>query len=172
MSGSSAGANLALAGSLNARNKNGECCVLGAVMFYAPVSRSGTSTLRSLSAGPTCRLTLTKVDLRIPPEKKRKPSDYPTTDPFSFLAPLIDSYAGPKRIENIKDIRLNPMLAPLHDLPKEMLFVIPTIDILLYEQAEMIERLQKEIKATHSEEERRVERAVFEGQLHGWLESE
>ncbi|KAI4275307.1 MAG: hypothetical protein L6R35_006277 [Caloplaca aegaea] len=37
----------------------------------------------------------------------------------------------------MEDARMNPTLAPMQDLPKEMLFVIPTIDILLHEQLEM-----------------------------------
>lgn len=65
---------------------------------------------------------------------------------------------------------MNPILAPLHELPKDMLFVIPTVDFLLYEQMEMVERLQNEIEATQQKTDRTVEKAMFEGQFHGWLE--
>ncbi|KAL8644735.1 MAG: hypothetical protein Q9210_007104 [Variospora velana] len=102
VSGLSAGANLALAASLKAKNKSGGSSVLDAVTFYA------------------------------------------------------------------LDARMNPTFAPLQDLPKEMLFVIPTIDILLHEQLQMIDRLQQEIKTTQQRAERRVEKAMFEGRLHGW----
>lgn len=53
----------------------------------------------------------------------------------------------PNRIQNMEDARTNPTLAPLQDLPKEMLFVIPTTDVLLHEQLEMIDGFQQEIKA-------------------------
>lgn len=63
---------------------------------------------------------------------------------------------------------MNPTLASVQDLPKEMLFVIPTVDILLDEQLEMIDRLQQEIEATQQGAERGVKKAIFEGQWHGW----
>ncbi|KAL8710903.1 MAG: hypothetical protein Q9225_007206 [Loekoesia sp. 1 TL-2023] len=152
VSGFSAGGNLALAGSLNTKDQNGESRVLGAVTFYSP------------------------VDLRLPPEKKRKPPDMPSFDLVWFLLPLFDAYAGPSHITYMEDKRMNPTLAPLGDMPKDMLFVIPTIDFLLYEQLEMVERLQKEIEdaqkgTSTTGAERKVEKLLFEGQLHGWLES-
>ncbi|KAL8753855.1 MAG: hypothetical protein Q9184_005295 [Pyrenodesmia sp. 2 TL-2023] len=146
VSGFSAGGNLALAASLGANKADGESRVSGVVTFYAP------------------------VDLRLPPEKKRKPPKMPGFDALWFLLPLFDAYAGPKRFQHMEDARFNPMLASLRKLPKDMLFVIPTVDFLLYEQMEMVERLQQEIEATQQKEERTVERALFEGQFHGWAE--
>lgn len=99
---------------------------------------------------------------------KRKPPNYPTTDPFWFLTPLFDAYAAPNRIQYIENERMNPILASLQDLPKDMLFLIATVDILLDEQLEMVEQLQKEIEATQQKGERRVEKVMFEGQWHGW----
>ena len=71
--------------------------------------------------------------------------------------------------------RAHPTLAPLEDLPANILFVIPTIDILLDEQLEMVERLQKEAaeekkRQFPTQHTRRIEKLTFEGQWHGWLE--
>ena len=69
---------------------------------------------------------------------------------------------------------LHPTLAPVHDLPGDILFVIPTIDFLLYEQLDMVDRLQQETRMFKEKgpdlTSIRVEKWVFEGQLHGWLE--
>ncbi len=94
----------------------------------------------------------------------------PSFDAVWFLLPLFDAYAGPKRFQHMENARMNPILAPLHELPKDMLFVIPTVDFLLYEQIEMVARLQNEIEATQQKDDRTVEKAMFEGQFHGWLE--
>ena len=71
--------------------------------------------------------------------------------------------------------RAHPTLAPLEDLPADILFVIPTIDILLDEQLEMVERLQREAASKRGSQSptqhtRRIEKLTFEGQWHGWLE--
>ncbi|KAI4126857.1 MAG: hypothetical protein LQ338_003530 [Usnochroma carphineum] len=167
VSGFSTGGNLALAGSLGAKTPDGKSSVLGAVTFYAPVGlQTGFHNTKAGSRG----LTSIKVDLRLPPEEKRKPPNMPGFDAIWFLVPLFDAYAGPKRIQNMDSARMNPTLAPLHKLPQDMLFVIPTVDFLLYEQLEMVERLQREIETTQQKKDRRVEPAVFEGQFHGWLE--
>lgn len=91
------------------------------------------------------------------------------------MLPLFDAYAEPGRIRDIDNARLHPTLASLHDLPSNMLFVIPTIDFLMYEQLEMVERLQKESaeedrKKIPDHPNRRIEKMIFEGQWHGWLE--
>lgn len=70
---------------------------------------------------------------------------------------------------------MHPTLAPLRDLPVNMLFVIPTIDFLVYEQLDMVERLQREVaeeekKLVPDRTNRKIEKLVFEGQYHGWLE--
>ncbi|KAL8772425.1 MAG: hypothetical protein Q9209_002376 [Squamulea sp. 1 TL-2023] len=151
ISGISAGGNLVLGGTLGAKDARGRNIVKGAVTFYSP------------------------VDLRLPPQEKRKPRGWPSFDPLWFMLPLFDSYAGPGRIRNIEDPRLHPTLASLADLPADMLFVIPTIDFLMYEQLDMVERLQKEAveeakKGASYHNSRRIEKLVFEGQWHGWLE--
>lgn len=70
---------------------------------------------------------------------------------------------------------MHPTLASLQDLPDAILFIIPTIDFLLYEQLDMFERLEKESsqeekRTTSSLSLRKFEKLIFEGQLHGWLE--
>lgn len=91
------------------------------------------------------------------------------------MLPLFDAYAEPGRIRDIDNARLHPTLASVHDLPSNMLFVIPTIDFLMYEQLEMVERLQREAteearKQMPNHSNRRIEKMIFEGQWHGWLE--
>lgn len=120
-------------------------------------------------------LILLQVDLRLPPQEKRKPPGFPSFDPVWFLLPLFDAYAGPSRTIDLENPRLHPTLAPLQDLPDAILFVIPTIDFLLYEQLDMVERLQKEVSqevknSTSTLNSKRIEKLIFEGQLHGWLE--
>ena len=70
--------------------------------------------------------------------------------------------------------RLHPTLIPLKDWPTDTLFVIPTLDILLYEQLDLVERLGREIEMYNEKrpklEQKRVEKLVFEGQWHGWLD--
>ena len=170
VSGFSAGGNLALAGSLNVKDQTGESRVLGAVTFYNPVSLPTSLMAQSVYAFTAHMVTFAQVDLRLPPWDKRKPPDWPSFDLLWFLLPLFDAYAGPNRIKHIKDKRMSPTLAPLNELPKEMLFIIPTIDFLFYEQMEMVEKLENEIKETKAE--RRVDALVFERQIHGWLECE
>ncbi|KAL8846863.1 MAG: hypothetical protein Q9221_008062 [Calogaya cf. arnoldii] len=151
VSGISAGGNLALGATLGLKDSKGSNLIKSSVTFYSP------------------------MDLRLPPWEKRKPPGFPSFDPMRFMLPLFDAYAGLGRIRDIKDARLHPTLAPLHDLPSNMLFVIPTIDFLMYEQLEMVERLQAEAadenkKNMPDEATRRIEKMVFEGQWHGWLE--
>ena len=119
-----------------------------------------------------------QVDLRLSPWEKCKPAGFPSFDPVTLLLPLADAYAGRghRRVQNAEDPRLHPALARLRDLPADMLFVIPTVDILIDEQMEMVERLQREAlvedssKANAGVGKRRIEKLVFEGQWHGWLE--
>ncbi|KAL8913005.1 MAG: hypothetical protein Q9171_002073 [Xanthocarpia ochracea] len=118
---------------------------------------------------------LLQVDLRLPPQEKRKPPGFPSFDLTWFMLPLFDAYAEPGRVRNMKNPKLHPTLASLHDLPADMLFVIPTIDFLMYEQLEMVERLRAEAAEEDKGEmpnqiKRRIEKMVFEGQWHGWLE--
>ena len=78
-------------------------------------------------------------------------------------------------MSNLSNLRLHPTLASPEDLPDAILFVISTVDFLLYEQLDMVERLMSETKQEmdgklQSRKKRRYEKLVFEGQLHGWLE--
>ncbi|KAI4100725.1 MAG: hypothetical protein LQ339_005403 [Xanthoria mediterranea] len=151
VSGISAGGNIALGATLGAKDSTGFNLIKGAVTFYSP------------------------MDLRLPPWEKRKPHGFPSFDPMRFMLPLFDAYAGPERVRDIHDARLHPTLASLHDLPYNMLFIVPTIDFLIYEQLEMVERLQKEAaeqdeKKMSDHHKRKIEKVIFEGQWHGWLE--
>ncbi|KAJ9667779.1 hypothetical protein H2201_001965 [Coniosporium apollinis] len=143
VSGSSAGCNLALAASQQkACQPPADTAIKASVTFYAP------------------------VDLRLPPQSKPIPPNYPTRDPLSYLLPLYDAYAGPSRTANLSNPRLHPILAAADTLPRDMLFIIPTIDILLHEQLTFVERLKRETEGSG----RRIESRLVEGQWHGWAE--
>ncbi|KAL8735459.1 MAG: hypothetical protein Q9181_002823, partial [Wetmoreana brouardii] len=152
ISGFSAGGNLALGVTLGNKTSRGKNAVKGVVTFYSP------------------------VDLRLPPQNKRKPPGFPSIDPLWFLFPLFDAYAGPSRIKNIGNPRLHPTLISSQDWASDALFIIPTMDILLYEQLELVERLQSETaeerkkETSKSDNMIRIEKLVLEGQWHGWIE--
>jgi hypothetical protein len=116
------------------------------------------------------------VDLRIKPEQKPIPANYPKHDPLSFLLPLYDSYVAPTRPASTTNPVLNPILAPLSDLPRKMLLVTPTIDILLDEQMKFAKRLQEDVEEAKRNgvkgPRRDVEIMIFENCMHGWLECE
>lgn len=114
----------------------------------------------------TSFLTTHQVDLRLPPQLKPKPPNFPTHDPATYLLPLFDAYASPSRAANLTNPRLNPILAAAETLPRDMLFIIPTIDILLHEQLTFVERLKRETEGSG----RRIESRLVEGQWHGWAE--
>ncbi|KAL5363562.1 Alpha/Beta hydrolase protein [Aspergillus floccosus] len=118
VSGFSAGGNLALG--LSQALAETEYAVKASVTFYAV------------------------IDLRLPPWEKPKPAGFPTWDPLSFLQPLFDAYAGPKRAQEMKNPLLSPIVADIESLPPDMLFIIPTVDILLAEQTAFVKRLQED----------------------------
>lgn len=91
-------------------------------------------------------------------------------DPLFFLLPLFDAYAGPARARNMDNPRLSPTLASLDSLPRNMLFIVPTLDILLEEQLSMVKRLQDEASTDPAHSKRRIECMTFEKQIHGWAE--
>ncbi|GES56820.1 lipase/esterase family protein [Aspergillus terreus] len=174
VSGFSAGGNLALG--LSQALAQTEYAVKGAVTFYAV------------------------VDLRLPPWEKPRPAGFPTWDPLSFLQPLFDAYAGPKRAQEMQNPLLSPIVADIESLPPDMLFIIPTVDILLAEQTAFVKRLQEDAEKlnrlgwgraeddwtssqtgssmqsnegsqrTHGERRYTVQSKLFDGQIHGWLE--
>ena len=151
--GASVGGNLALSTSIalnESRKGTGQGVeAKGVLNFYAP------------------------VDFRLKPEEKPIPPNYPTSDPMTFLLPLLDTYAGPSRTENLENAKLNPIVADIATLPRDILLIVAGIDILLYEQLAFVKRVREE---TVGEEERpeklRIEALVVEKGFHGWLECE
>jgi acetyl esterase/lipase len=113
------------------------------------------------------------VDLRPAPRQKPKPPKYPTSDPFFYLGPLIDSYVSPIRSSTLTNPILHPILADLKHLPPKMLLIVPEIDILLDEQLKFAERLKPEIERQQgdgvSAPKRSLDIEVFEDCMHGWL---
>ena len=115
-------------------------------------------------------LNISQVDFRLPPWEKPKSGNFPKKDPFAFLLPLYDAYAGPAREQTKDDSRLNPILKPFDETPANILFIIPFIDILVKEQLTMIDRLKSEQEARGEDSSRRFETIIFEKGFHGWLE--
>lgn len=115
----------------------------------------------------------TQVDLRLKPAEKPKPANYPKQDPLFFLEPLYDSYVAPTRPVSISNPILNPIIAPISDLPPKILLVTPTIDILLDEQLKFAERLKEDVRRETEDGANAVRREVqimlFEDCMHGWL---
>ncbi|KAL0255027.1 hypothetical protein SLS55_009554 [Diplodia seriata] len=153
ISGFSAGANLALGATQQQSDHRSDSSttittdIKASVTFYAP------------------------VDLRLPPHEKPVPAGLPETNPIGAILPLSDAYVASgavSRERNMADARLHPILAELRTLPGRMLFVIPTLDILLHEQLVLVERLKREIEKEGKG--RFVESLIVEGQWHGWVE--
>lgn len=194
VSGFSAGGNLALG--LSQALAGTEYAVKGSVTFYAVVS-----IMKSCVAIDwRFQCLFEKVDLRLPPWEKPRPAGFPTWDPLSFLQPLFDAYAGSKRAQDMQNSLLSPIVADIESLPPDMLFIIPTVDILLAEQTAFVKRLQEDAEKlnrlswgrteddrtssqtgssmqsneggqrTHGERRYTVQSKLFDGQIHGWLE--
>ncbi|KAK1826964.1 Alpha/Beta hydrolase protein [Podospora conica] len=149
VSGDSAGGNLALAASLSAPRG----VVKASVTFYAAVN---------LQLKPW-----EKPQGLPPPVGSVAPK--PVKDPMTFLLPLFDSYAGPAREREMRNPRMSPFLWQVEDLPRDMLLVVPTIDILVKEQLEFVVRLKGELEACMEGEDRRVEALYVEKGFHGYL---
>lgn len=113
-----------------------------------------------------------QMDLRLKPEQKPKPENFPTTDPLAFALPLFDAYAGPVRAETLEDLRLNPILKDIDDIPKNVLLICAGIDILLHEQLTFMERIREDAKSRNVDQDRKFESMVFDKGFHGWLERE
>lgn len=58
--------------------------------------------------------------------------------------PLFDAYPGLRQPREVHSPLLNPILADIRALPPNMLFIIPTMDILVHEQTVFTDRLKKE----------------------------
>jgi acetyl esterase/lipase len=102
------------------------------------------------------------TDLRPRPREKPRPEGFPAIDPLSWMEPLFNSYAGPKNAENMQNPRMNPILASVDTLPENMLFLIPTLDILLHEQLTFVERLTNEITRNQKFSNRTIKAKLFE----------
>ncbi|KAF2402427.1 alpha/beta-hydrolase [Trichodelitschia bisporula] len=109
------------------------------------------------------------IDLRIPPWEKPKPPGFPAKDPLAVLLPLMDAYGAGGRVAHAKSPRFSPIIAAVDDLPDDMLFVIPAVDVLQHEQLAFVKRVRSELEA-RGETGRRVEGVVFDGMIHGWME--
>ncbi|KAK6435596.1 hypothetical protein LTR95_008212 [Oleoguttula sp. CCFEE 5521] len=112
------------------------------------------------------------VDLRLPPKVKPKPAGFPKKDPSVWLMPLFDAYAMPARAAGSTDARLNPILKPVDELPRDMLFLNAGIDILLAEQLTFVSRVQQDLQDGESVtgRQRRIVARTFDKGFHGWLE--
>lgn len=70
----------------------------------------------------------------------------------------------------MQDARLSPIIKPLNDLPKNILLIVPAVDICVHEQLTFVERVKQEIEDEGLEGERSVEAVVLEKAFHGWFE--
>lgn len=78
------------------------------------------------------------------------------------------------RPASINNPILNPIIAPISDLPPKILLVTPTIDILLDEQLKFAERLKEDVQRETEDGANAIRREVqimlFEDCMHAWLE--
>lgn len=98
----------------------------------------------------------------------------PKNDPAAPLLPLMDAYAERARKDHMEDPRMSPMLAKLETLPKDILLIVPAVDILVHEQLTFAERIKREIEADPNGKGsgRSFEAVVYEEGFHGWTECE
>jgi acetyl esterase/lipase len=111
------------------------------------------------------------VNFRQRPQEKPIPPNYPKKDPLSFLLPMFDAYAGPNRERDWDNPRLNTCVADTMTLPKDMLFIVAGIDILMHEQLILVQGIKKELEL-EGNTDRSVEAKVWDKGFHGWLECE
>ncbi|KAF9767150.1 hypothetical protein IL306_000336 [Fusarium sp. DS 682] len=107
------------------------------------------------------------IDFRLSPWEKPHPDNMPKNDPAKLFLPLFDAYAAPARAKHFEDPRLSPVLAKAESLPESVLLVVPGIDILVAEQTEFAERINREGG------EKGAQRVVFlyeKDLFHGYLE--
>ncbi|RMZ88050.1 hypothetical protein DV736_g4717, partial [Chaetothyriales sp. CBS 134916] len=110
------------------------------------------------------------IDLRPAPWEKPKPADnIIQNDPLSWLQPLYNSYAGPRKADMSNSPRMNPCLADAATLPKRMLIVIPRIDILPKELFDFVERVKRDDDA-RGDTTRTLETLYLEDMFHGFVE--
>lgn len=118
----------------------------------------------------------TPVDLSTPPWEKPTPAKFPKRDPLKFLFPLFHAYGASASAVEPTSKRVNPYLrhdvSDLPTLPKNMLFIVAGIDILVQEQLEYVHALQSNIARAKGAgfEVPHVESEVYENSLHGSME--
>lgn len=149
ISGSSAGANLALAAM-----QQPEC--------HKP----------SPTAIKACATFYAVTDQRVSPWQKPRPDMMPKSDPTAVLMPLFDAYPAAARKEHMDDPRLSPILAKRETMPGRMLMVIASVDILVAEQMSFIDRMLEtasgDAGSWHQSDWLQV--IVEEKGFHGYLE--
>lgn len=74
------------------------------------------------------------MNLRLKPSEKPRPLDD----------------AERARTDHVDDPRMSPMLAELETLPRDVLLIVPAVDILVHEQLTFAERIRGEIDADPS----------------------
>lgn len=109
------------------------------------------------------------IDFRLSPWEKPHADNMPKNDPAKIFLPLFDAYAAPARSKHFGDPRLSPVLSEKETLPERILLVVPGIDILVTEQTEFAERINKE---DGEKEVQRVEIWYEKDLFHGYLEGE
>lgn len=145
ISGTSAGANLALA-SLQAEGCH-------------PPSKTAPKAVVSF-----CGV----IDLRLSPDQKPKPEGFPKKDPLAVMIPMFDAYATEARRTNMENPRLSPAITDRKMLPPRILLVIADMDILLAEELEFARRVNEEDERDGWEGEPRVAMHRAPGMMHGF----
>ncbi|RMZ82875.1 hypothetical protein DV737_g1858, partial [Chaetothyriales sp. CBS 132003] len=143
----------------------GGALMLSATQAEAPTTTTGQDTTFKAYVG-----FYPSIDLRPAPWEKPKPADgIIQHDPLSWLQPLYDSYAGPRKADMSDSPRMNACLADVATLPKRMLIVIVRIDILPKELFEFVERVKRDDDA-RGDVTRVLETLYLEDMFHGCME--
>lgn len=151
---------------------NANLCTIGGSSVGGSLALSATHTMQKNGKAilPLAWLGFyTPVDFRREPKDKPKPPGFPTYDPFSFLLPMYDIYAGTQRMQSMRDARLHPILADVVSLPANMLFVVAGIDILRHEQMTLIEKVKRCVDPRR-DASGGIEVMLVDNGFHGFLE--
>lgn len=65
---------------------------------------------------------------------------------------------------------MSPAIKSIHDLPADILLLVPAIDICTHEELTFVERVKADLQAAGVEDQRTVEAVVFGKAFHGWFE--
>jgi len=125
-----------------------------------PTSKTGIKAIAAFY--PVC-------DLRLKPQEKPVPANYPTKDPLAFMIPLYDSYVESVRRENMENPRMSPILASVDQLPENIFVWVAGIDILVHEETTFVERVKANLANDPRFEGRRMEMGYDEKGFHGYL---